>query len=308
MLLLGLAALSMNLNTAQAQQWDANLRASKITYNSFRVSWDPPPNNVTSDVYRRSGESNVSLGRANNGFSFHVKGLQPGTRHVITVKNQYGEAELTVSTRRRFSNFAYVSPARTCPVLPSNIVVSGYSEYTQCQTIDQGGVGQMDVLDRGFIAGVDIWHSVAAGVEVCISGNGWLVFLDADYSPRMVMEMEHTHRAGMTCGEIDREGSVVLVARAAPEATAAPEASTRTHHGSQVLPVFESIPLVGCHIKLVETLFLRSEPGGEIIGLIWLNSEVPAFEINGYWYKVEFEGKTGYISRYHRKVLRGGCG
>ena len=74
------------------------------------------------------------------------------------------------------------------------------------------------------------------------------------------------------------------------------------------LPTFETIPLVDCQIKLVETLFLRAEPAGEIIGLVWLNSEVPAFEINGYWYRVEFEGVTGYISRFHRKVLRGGCG
>ena len=74
------------------------------------------------------------------------------------------------------------------------------------------------------------------------------------------------------------------------------------------LPTFNAIPLSDCLIKLVETLFLRADPAGEIIGLVWLNSEVPAFEINGFWYKVEFEGKTGYISRYHRKVLRGGCG
>ena len=43
-------------------------------------------------------------------------------------------------------------------------------------------------------------------------------------------------------------------------------------------------------------------------GLVWLNSEVPAFEIKGYWYKVEFEGQIGYISRFYREVVRGGCG
>ena len=48
-------------------------------------------------------------------------------------------------------------------------------------------------------------------------------------------------------------------------------------------------------------------PAGEIIGLVWLYSEVPVFETNGDWYKVEFEGKIGYISRNYRRVLRGGC-
>ena len=79
------------------------------------------------------------------------------------------------------------------------------------------------------------------------------------------------------------------------------------------LPTFDPIPLVDCQIKLVATLYLRAEPAGQIIGLVWLNSEressaMPAYEINGYWYKIEFEGVTGYISRYHREVLYGNCG
>ena len=74
------------------------------------------------------------------------------------------------------------------------------------------------------------------------------------------------------------------------------------------LPTFDIIPLNDCLIKLAETLFLREEPAGDIIGLVWQYSEAQAFEINGFWYKVEFEGQTGFVSRYHRKVLRGGCG
>ncbi|MCY4536644.1 MAG: hypothetical protein OXE52_00275 [Chloroflexi bacterium] len=33
-----------------------------------------------------------------------------------------------------------------------------------------------------------------------------------------------------------------------------------------------------------------------------------ALDEHALWYKVEFEGKIGYISRYFRKVLRGNCG
>ena len=113
----------------------------------------------------------------------------------------------------------------------------------------------------------------------------------------------------MTCGQIDRAGTVVLLsdpmqldqpivpADPVPPAPAPPAPAETS-----------SIPLDNCLIKLVETLFLRAEPDGEIIGLVWQNSEVPVLEANGDWYKIEFEGKTGYISRSYRKVLRGDCG
>ena len=189
----------------------------------------------------------------------------------------------------------YRPPPVTCPYLPSRVVVSGFAKETQCQMVGEVVIGKTNLVRRGFIDAVDVWHYVNGGLEVCFRNSGWLAFLDATYLQRRVMELEHYHRDGMTCGEIDRIGTVVLLERAAPPA-----------EGD--LPLFHSIPLSDCQIKLVETLFLRAQPAGEIIGLVWLNSEVPAFEINGYWYKIEFEGKTGYISRYHRKVLRGGCG
>ncbi len=195
-------------------------------------------------------------------------------------------------------------PEVTCPQLPPDrAVVYDYVENTQCQMAGEVVIGVYpDLVARGIIDAVDVWSYVNGGVEVCFRNAGWLVFLDATYMQRMPMELEHYQRDGMTCGMIDRVGTVVLLESAAPAETPAAAESPAT------LPTFDSIPLSDCQIKLEETLFLRAEPAGEIIGLVWLNSEVPAFEINGYWYQVEFEGKTGYISRYHRRVLRGGCG
>ena len=194
----------------------------------------------------------------------------------------------------------------TCPSLPDSIIVLGYEENTQCQVIDEAGIGRLDLIQRGMVAAVDVWNSVPARVEVCFRNSGSLVFLDAAYAPRMVMNLESYERDGMTCGIIDRAGTVILVASAPPANTPATQPDAQPETVS--LPTFEVITLSDCQIKLVETLFLRAAPGGEIIDIVWLNSEVPAFEINGYWYKVEFEGQTGYISRYHRKVLWGNCG
>lgn len=189
----------------------------------------------------------------------------------------------------------------TCPNLPPRVAVFGYVDGTHCQMVGAAGIGRMDLIKRGFIDAVDVWSYVNGGLEVCFRRAGTLVFLDATYLQRMLVDLQSFTRNGMTCGAIDRIGTVVLLEAAAPPNPAAPPADNS-------LPLFDQIPANDCQIKLTETLFLRATPGGEIIGLVWLYSEVPVFEVHGDWYKTEFEGKTGYISRHYRRVLRGGCG
>lgn len=188
----------------------------------------------------------------------------------------------------------------TCPNLPPRVAVFGYVDGTQCQMVGAAGIGRRDLIERGFIDAVDVWSYVNGGLEVCFRRTGTLVFLDATYLQRMLVDLQSFTRAGMTCGAIDRIGTVVLLETAAAPDAAAPPADSS-------LPLIDQIPAKDCQIKLTETLFLRATPGGEIIGLVWLNSEVPVFEVDGDWYKTEFEGVTGYISRRYRRVLRGGC-
>ena len=195
-------------------------------------------------------------------------------------------------------------PSDSCYELPPRVAVFGHVYGTECRMLRENGIGIWEVLDRGFIDAVDVWSYVNGGIEVCFHDTGWLVFLDAAYAPRKIVDLETFERDGMTCGAIDGAGTVVLVEQGPPQDPAAQPAP----FAEPSLPTFETIPLSDCLIKLAETLFLRAEPAGEIIGLVWQSSEVPAFEINGFWYKIEFEGQTGFVSRYHRTVLRGGCG
>ena len=191
-------------------------------------------------------------------------------------------------------------PVVTCPALPASVVVFGYVEGTQCQMVGEAGVGNSEAIKRGFINAVDIWSYVNGGIEVCFRNVGSLVFLDAAYAPRMLMELASFQRDGMTCGAINGAGTVVLVRSGAPSAPVAPSPPVEP-----TLPTIDSVPLYDCQIKLTETLFLRATPGGDIIGLVWLYSEVPVFESSGDWYKVEFEGTIGYISRDYHRVLSG---
>ncbi len=306
-LFISLAAALLAPLPALAQSGVRNLRAAKISHNSITVKWDATPGFSTYEIFYSPVGSNVDSFELTNGTSFTIRGLRPQTNYRIVVGyGHLGHSQITVRTAKKTEPkkvIRYVPPDVTCPHLPPRVVVSDYIENTQCQMVGEVVIsGQPDLHERGFIDAVDVWNVMpAGGVEVCFHYHGWLIFLDAAYAPRMVTELDHTHRDGMTCGRIDRAGTVVLLA-------SAPSLRPVTQPAENTLPVFEATPLSDCQIKLVETLFLRAEPGGEIIGLVWLNSEVYAFEINGYWYKIEFEGVTGYISRYYREVLRGGCG
>lgn len=302
---ISLALLLLNALTAFAQGGRLNLRVSKVSSSSITIKWNRLPGIGEYYVYSRHvGSSQVLVGQV-PGTSLTMKGLRSDTAFILTVEGGGARANILVRTSEKWqpSQSMYVPVPVTCRRLPSTVIVTGYIENTQCQLVDESGVGQMEVIKRGVIEAVDVWGVLPDSIEVCFRYEGWLAFLDADYSPRMAMELEHYLRDGMTCGVIDRAGTVALLAEG-PSSTSSVEQEEEVN----TLPLFESIPLVDCQIKLVETLYLRATPGGEIIGIVWLNTEVPALEINGYWYKVEFEGQLGYISRYHRKVLQGGCG
>ena len=196
-------------------------------------------------------------------------------------------------------------PDVTCPQLPDRVDVSGYNGNTQCQMVGAAGVGRADLIQRGVIDAVDIWNFKTHDVQVCFRNKGGLVFLDAAYAPRMLVELDAFERDGMTCGLINRAGTVALLA--SDEPGGAPADAPAADSAPATLPTVDAIPASDCQIKLEETLFLRATPGGEIIGLVWLYSEVPVYAITGDWYKIEFEGVAGYISRHYGRVLRGGC-
>lgn len=309
-----LAVALLSANAALAEDSIENLHVTKIEDSSIKVSWDPASGVKTYQISVGAYNGKRENVGKTEGTSFTITGLDPDTFYRITVGGkEVGKSQIGVWTKDKDEEADTLlskinrSPV-TCPALPAQVVVSGNTQYAQCRMIDAGGVGQQDLIDRGFVDAVDIWSIVQGNLEVCFRNVGWLVFLDAAYSPRMATELAQHQRDGMTCGTIDRPGTVLLLSSGPPSTAPAPVNAPAADAASATLPTFDAIPLSDCQIKLVETLFLRAEPAGEIIGLVWLNSEVPVFEISGDWYNIEFEGKTGYISRYHRKVLHGGCG
>ena len=102
-------------------------------------------------------------------------------------------------------------PVQTCPELTDGVSIFGYGFNTQCRRVGGDGVGREDVIEQGFADAVDIWSVVSSRVELCFHNEGYLVFLDAAYAPRKLMPLLSFERNGMTCGQIDRAGTVVLL-------------------------------------------------------------------------------------------------
>ena len=105
----------------------------------------------------------------------------------------------------------------TCRSMPdSGIVISGFHNSTQCQRLDGGGIGIPSIIDAGFIDAVDVWGYVLPGTQVCFrQSGGSFIFLDAETSPRTIIELSLSYRiedsvSEMICTQIDRPGSVIL--------------------------------------------------------------------------------------------------
>lgn len=180
------------------------------------------------------------------------------------------------------------------------MTVSGGANF---QALTASGIGNGAVIAQGVVSATDVWGVVPPGTRVCFinrAGSG-VMFLNAATSPRMLSWLPHHLVGSDTCVDLPGAGTVVLVGGAAPFTAVAPE---------PVEPVATEPPQTQvsiCQIKLQETLRLRETPGGRIIRLVWLYSEVPVFAVDGDWYLVEFRGLKGWISSKYRRVLDGDC-
>jgi len=106
-------------------------------------------------------------------------------------------------------------PASVCPNLTETIAVDVNTEEQYgavlCRQV------RTDEIDRppglaDFVHAVYVWGDMSGGVEVCFRDGGSLIFLDAASSPPEIFALPSDSLSGMTCGQIDRVGTVVLVA------------------------------------------------------------------------------------------------
>lgn len=195
--------------------------------------------------------------------------------------------------------------ARTCLMLPANIVVSGTGADAECRRLGASGVAVPHLIAQGVIDAVDLWGHITDGTEVCFRQPGRLTFLDAATSPRQEATLSAYQRDGMTCAAIDRPGTVVLL-RGQPQPT---ETDHQQVDAQQSEPAQAPLlrPQECRRISTNTNVRLRREPpDGETLFVIAPNEVYPTKELRDGYYKVRHFSMDGWISAAYVTVL-GAC-
>ena len=175
--------------------------------------------------------------------------------------------------------------------LPNSIMVNGVSgPHTNCTHLDAAGIGKQSIIESGFIDAVDVWGYLAGGVEVCFRASGSLIFLDAAHAPRSIAPIEAYSRAGMTCGFVERPGSLVLVPGPMPPPLPPPKQT-----------------LQNCAVSTTDVLNFRDGPAGSVMSQLPYAVTLTALSRTEDWFEVDYHGKSGWVSADY-VTTEGSCG
>ena len=165
-----------------------------------------------------------------------------------------------------------------CQQLFDSMVVRATSRVVGCRAVDTGLIDKHPALASGMIAAVDLLGYVESGVEVCFRSIGDLVFLDAAADPPVPRPLQsYNNSMGMTCGEVDQLGTLVLV-------------STITEQDTY-------LELSSCQVTTTHTVRLRADVGSTaILSLVPFNVTLDALARTNKWFKVSFLDTEGWIS------------
>jgi len=171
-----------------------------------------------------------------------------------------------------------------CSAMPSNILITGYTNGTACKVLDARGVGNETVLNHGFLHAVDIFGDLSATVSACFQhGPGVIILLDAANSPRNIVPLQPRLDGNMICADVPRAGTVVLMPLQFAETGLAP------------MPIWH---LGSCTVTTTDILNLRSEPNSAsaILARVLNDVQLTADRTEQNWYQVNYYDIVGWLS------------
>ncbi len=188
-------------------------------------------------------------------------------------------------------------PAFNCTeAQKARISISDQPIGLNLQCVGPVGIGNADLIARGGVFGIDVWGWVRGYPEFCFRQKGDLAFLDAAYTPRRLMHINAYSRAGMTCAQIDRAGTLVLL-----------PADTILLPTAEPAAAAASTTLGDCSATTLDFLNLRASPGGAILRVLPAYVTLDVYQRQGAWIQVEYYGQRGWISAEYTNQL-GDCG
>lgn len=201
-------------------------------------------------------------------------------------------------------------PTQDHSQLPDGAVIASESPWIHFREIEVGHLGEQWVIDAGARTAIDIWSPLPLAAEVCFAGVGSLLLLDAAFSPRLPTPMESYLRAGKTCSQLDRAGTMVLMPgqpsimpTSPPTATPAPAPTANPYLIAD--PLDSQRTLADCMVRSDLVLNFRDGPAGRIVS--WYAGSSEALSRTRNWFQVSYLGEEGWISA-HYVTTSGDCG
>ncbi len=272
------------------------------------ITWKPPPGAGGYEFYDAGqGGGRVTCSEDEN--KCVIEGLKPGQEFSYYV-DRVGGNQAEFPTRFRAPSIdcpEYIAvtptprpPADTCANnLPTEIVVKGFHPFsTQCRRIGAVSVGNAGLMAQGIIDALDVWGNVSGNTQVCFRQPGRLYFLDAATSPRAVSELPVERIDGMTCGRINRAGTVALLQGGGAASEGAVVASISVAEPEQTGPTSTT----SCQLVTTGYLSLRAGPSVHYARILSMprGRRLIARAKIGDWFMVNFEEQLGWA---HREYL-----
>lgn len=284
--------LSLIVASAQGQDNTIMYRVKKVSTTAITVTWKSAPGVDIYDIYYQvAGGDIFERAGTTSGNSFTISGLRPSTRYGIEL-NFNGERLVVWAYTADYLPPPVVKPlAVTCPSLPASVVVRGYGHNTQCKRVGEAGVGVAELIAQGIVDALDVHGSVYGNMQVCFRNQGILKFLDAATMPRTVSDLAAAFADGMTCGTIDRPGTVALLR--AGESQAGGEADT-----TPAAAVRGAVGVNNCRLRTIDYVSLRAGPSVFYArrDVVPQGARLTATARSGDWYLVEYEAQPGWVS------------
>ena len=319
--LLGLAVLVSTYDVAQAQTYCPLYQTSGTT--NKRVKFEPDYIRGTTITYQDSGctQLNGYTTSPGGGWAYGLTSSgalaicrrELGASATAARDSSSNSAYIYICSAprersRSDSDDAYEPPFK--PYIPTGILLNetdlrlaaqaGLSSGIEFQRLGELGVGVPMVISMGVLDAVDVWGKVDGMYTVCFPQSGVIYFLDAATAPRTVSLVSTYADGSYTCADLDRPGTLVLVAREGP-------VETEIDLTSELPGDYSArITLEDCQVTPRYNVHHRIEPAGLSRGLVPAETTLVASRRTELWFEVDYAGKIGWISAWW-VVTEGEC-
>jgi hypothetical protein len=172
--------------------------------------------------------------------------------------------------------------------------------------VGAASIGIPSIINAGFIDAIDIWGPHGARGDVCFAEKGRLLFKDSTTMPHLLVWLDSYQRNGMTCAQIDRPGTLILIA-GEPSPSTAPVEPTERQDPYLIADSLDSmVDIENCEVTANVNLNFRAGPAQQRLGSFRGGSRAAVVARTANWFKVLQQGAQGWISA-HYVTVRGDC-